>query len=195
VFRACLDPGLHAATMAAHRERVVAGPRGRPLEAGDTVAFEDRHFGLRLRLTARVTAAETPRWFADEQVAGPFRRWRHVHRFAPDGAGGTVMTDEVDFAAPLGPLGRIAEAVFLRRYMERLIRSRSSHLPALLADGDGGPRPRPGRSRGGRPPHPYRAAERRPGVRRPWPPFPGRRTARPPRGRAGPGRRGGVRRR
>ncbi|GAA1071518.1 SRPBCC family protein [Nocardiopsis composta] len=137
VFRACLDPGLHAATMAAHRERVVAGPRGRPLEAGDTVAFEARHFGLRLRLTARVTAAEPPRWFADEQVAGPFRRWRHVHRFAPDGAGGTVMTDEVDFAAPLGPLGRIAEAVFLRRYMERLIRSRSSHLAALLADGDG----------------------------------------------------------
>jgi hypothetical protein len=38
------------------------------------------------------------------------------------------MSDIIDFAAPLGPLGRIAEILVLRRYMRRLIRVRNQHV-------------------------------------------------------------------
>ncbi|SDL85420.1 hypothetical protein SAMN04488074_11416 [Lentzea albidocapillata subsp. violacea] len=42
------------------------------------------------------------------------------------------MRDIVDFAAPLGPLGAIAERIALDRYMPRLIRIRNDHLMAAV---------------------------------------------------------------
>lgn len=41
--------------------------------------------------------------FVDEQVSGPFRMWRHAHRFLPDGTGACVLEDDVAFTLPLAP--------------------------------------------------------------------------------------------
>ncbi len=38
------------------------------------------------------------------------------------------MRDVIEFAAPLGPLGRIAEMLALRHYMPKLIRVRNQHI-------------------------------------------------------------------
>ncbi|MFC7614399.1 hypothetical protein ACFQV2_13590 [Actinokineospora soli] len=38
------------------------------------------------------------------------------------------MRDVIDFAAPLGPLGALAEHAVLNRYMPRLIRIRNQHV-------------------------------------------------------------------
>jgi len=38
------------------------------------------------------------------------------------------MTDMVEFTAPLGVLGRVAERLILARYLERLIRDRGRFL-------------------------------------------------------------------
>jgi ligand-binding SRPBCC domain-containing protein len=62
--------------------------------------------------------------------AGGAHGWSGGHHFEPDGNGGTVMRDVVDFAAPLGPLGAVAEFTMLNRYMPRLIRIRNDHLKA-----------------------------------------------------------------
>jgi hypothetical protein len=42
------------------------------------------------------------------------------------------MTDVIDFASPLGILGRVADATVLSWYMPRLIRARTSYLAANL---------------------------------------------------------------
>lgn len=108
------------------------GPRSGRLALGDRVTFQARHLGLRWRLTARVSEYERPKRFADEQQFGPFKRWHHVHHFTSDGRGGTVMRDVVDFAAPFGPFGLLADRLVLRRYMFRLIGHRSEYMKALL---------------------------------------------------------------
>ncbi|WP_129287740.1 SRPBCC family protein [Streptomyces sp. GZWMJZ-114] len=128
VFDVSLDVDLHRASMAGSGERVVAGVTSGRMGPGDTVTWLARHYGVRWRMTSRISAYERPGYFVDEQVRGPFARWHHAHHFAPDGAGGTVMRDVVDFAAPLGPLGRIAERVALGRYMPRLIRVRNAYV-------------------------------------------------------------------
>ncbi|WP_354644646.1 SRPBCC family protein [Kitasatospora camelliae] len=132
VFEACLDVEAHTRSMAASSERAVAGTTHGHLTLGDTVTFRARHFGLTWRLTARITAYDPPRSFVDEQERGPFNRWRHAHSFEPDGTGGTVMTDVIDFAAPLGILGRIADRTVLGWYMARLIRRRNAYLADTL---------------------------------------------------------------
>lgn len=128
VFDLSLDVGVHTASMAASGERIVGGVASGRMRLGDTVTWQARHFGLSWRMTSRITAFDAPGYFVDEQVAGPFRYWRHEHHLEPDGRGGTVMRDVVEFAAPLGPLGRLAERVVLDRYLRRLIRIRNEHL-------------------------------------------------------------------
>jgi ligand-binding SRPBCC domain-containing protein len=72
---------------------------------------------------------EAPEYFVDEQIKGPFRRFRHVHEFIED-AEGTKMVDRIEFAAPFGPVGRVAEKFVLARYLRRLIEARNRHLTA-----------------------------------------------------------------
>jgi ligand-binding SRPBCC domain-containing protein len=78
-------------------------------------------------MTSRVTSFDFPRSFTDEQVRGPFKAFRHVHEFEPT-AGGSIMTDRVEFTAPLGALGRAVERLVLAGYLERLIRDRGRFL-------------------------------------------------------------------
>lgn len=131
VFDLSLRVETHTASMARSGERAVAGVTAGRLSLGDTVTWQARHFGVRWRMTSVISAWEPPDWFVDEQLAGPFERWRHLHVFEPDGHGGTMMRDVVEFTAPFGPLGVLAETVLLDWYLRRLIRVRNRHLVAV----------------------------------------------------------------
>ena len=135
VFDVSLDVDVHTASMADAGERVVDGVTSGRLALGDTVTWQARHFGLLWRMTSRISAFEPPERFVDEQVDGPFRLWRHEHHFTPDGQGGTLMRDVVDFTAPLRPLGAIAELAVLNRYLPRLISTRNEHVKAIAEAG------------------------------------------------------------
>lgn len=119
---------LHMASMSASRERAIAGVTAGLISEGEEVTWQARHFGVPIRMTSRITAMTQPHYFVDEQVRGPFRRFRHEHEFRPDGAG-TLMIDRVKFDAPLGPLGTMAELV-IGPYLRRLIKKRNSHIAA-----------------------------------------------------------------
>jgi ligand-binding SRPBCC domain-containing protein len=53
--------------------------------------------------------------FVDVQETGPFAAWRHSHEFEAVDSKTTRMVDRVTYRAPLGPIGWIADLVFLRR--------------------------------------------------------------------------------
>ncbi|WNV90554.1 SRPBCC family protein [Umezawaea sp. Da 62-37] len=135
VFDVSLDVGVHTASMADAAEQAVAGVVSGRLRSGDEVTWRARHFGVWWRMGARIVVHEPPEYFVDEQVEGPFRWWRHEHRFAPDGRGGTVMRDVVGYAAPFGPLGRFAEVAVLDRYLRKLIVDRNAHVGAVAEAG------------------------------------------------------------
>lgn len=134
VFDLELDMNAHAASLAASGETATTST-GRPqLGLGDEVTITARHLGRRWRMTSRVTEFDRPCRFVDEQVQGPFAVMRHEHLFASDAAGGTVMTDRMTFAAPLGPLGWVVSRAVLARYLRRLLVTRAAHI-AGLAEG------------------------------------------------------------
>jgi uncharacterized protein len=79
------------------------------------------------------TAWEPPLRFVDEQGAkGPWRRWRHEHRFEIVDEGTTRLVDTIEYEPPLGPLGRIADALFLRRTIENAFTFRQAKTRDLL---------------------------------------------------------------
>ena len=126
---------LHMHSTAATGETVVDGVRSGLMGPGDVVTWRARHFGVRQRLTSRITAFDRPHHFRDSMVRGAFARFNHDHRFHEVG-GVTVMTDVFDFDSPLGPLGRIADALVLTAYLRRFLARRNDVLKTI-AESDG----------------------------------------------------------
>lgn len=129
VFDLARDIGFHERSMAATGERAVAGRRDGPIRAGETVTWRARHFGRWWTLTSRLTEIDAPTTFTDEQVAGPFRRFRHRHTFRTV-PGGTMMIDDWEHEAPFGPVGRIVDRLVLTRHMCGLLEARNAALKA-----------------------------------------------------------------
>lgn len=78
-------------------------------------------------LTSRITLFERPRRFRDSMVRGAFARFDDDHLFEVDGDC-TIMRDRFDFTSPLGPLGRLADALVLTRYMRGFLVERNRVL-------------------------------------------------------------------
>src|SRR5215471_12271595 len=51
------------------------------IRLGDRVTWRARHFGISWTLTSEITAMESPSYFQDVMVRGPFRMMRHDHFF------------------------------------------------------------------------------------------------------------------
>lgn len=117
----------HKDSMSRSREEAVAGVTTGLISLGEEVTWRAWHFGVPLRMTSRITLMQAPERFVDEQVRGPFRRFRHVHKFHPDAAG-TTMVDQVTFEAPFGVVGRAVEKLVLASYLQKLIETRNRHL-------------------------------------------------------------------
>jgi ligand-binding SRPBCC domain-containing protein len=126
-FDLARDVDVHASSTARTRERAVAGVRSGLLGPGDTVTWEAVHFGLRQRLTARITRFEPPHLFEDEMVRGAFHSFTHRHEFRPAGSG-TLMVDTFCYRSPLGLLGIAADKLFLERYMRSFLAERAAFL-------------------------------------------------------------------
>jgi len=94
----------------------------------------------RVEWLARITDFEWNSHFCDEQVKGPFASWKHRHgivaetRADESGApvNGTLVSDEVEYSLPLGPLGTAAHGLFVRRQMEATFVYRQARLEAIL---------------------------------------------------------------
>ncbi len=104
------------------------------LSLGDQVTWRGRHFLVTQELTSRITQFDRPLHFQDVMVRGAFSSLVHDHSFIATDAG-TRMVDLVVYRAPLGPLGRIAEIVFLSAYLRRFLVERGQCLKGI-AEGE-----------------------------------------------------------
>ena len=134
VFDLARSIDAHLGSMSHSRERAVAGVTSGLIDLGQQVTWKATHFGVPFTMTSRITEMTAPTRFVDEQVRGPFRRFRHEHRFERVGDG-TLMLDTIDFTSPGGPIGRLVDRIGLERYMARLIGQRNGFLKAQAESG------------------------------------------------------------
>jgi len=112
---------LGVITPAAMRFSLVGGAPS--IGSGTRIDYRIRVGPATLRWRSRITAWEPGRRFADVQEIGPYRAWWHEHAFRADGAR-TVMEDRVLYAPPLGPIGRIANRLFVAPALTKIFRHR-----------------------------------------------------------------------
>jgi 8-oxo-dGTP diphosphatase len=101
--------------------------RVRLLAPGDEVRVAVRVLpGLRIPVRTWVTRIE-PDGMTSTFLAGPVRRVEHVVTLTPSPVG-TWLRDELRWTTPLGPLGRLADRMLLRRVLRRVLAARAEAI-------------------------------------------------------------------
>jgi ligand-binding SRPBCC domain-containing protein len=136
-FLLSLNIDLHVESTKKTSERAIAGVTHGLIGPGEKVTWQGRHFGLMLTHETLISKYDRPNYFQDVMTRGTFQSFVHDHYFdsMPDDA--TLMRDELWFAAPLGPLGRLAETLFLRRYLTGFLNERNRTIQRI-AEADPG---------------------------------------------------------
>jgi ligand-binding SRPBCC domain-containing protein len=127
-FLLSLSIDLHMESTTVTSERAIAGITHGIIGPGESVTWRGRHFGLMLTHESRITRYERPRYFQDVMVRGAFRSFTHDHYFNFQGENETSMRDELHFAVPLGPIGRMAEVHVLRQHLTRFLIARNQTI-------------------------------------------------------------------
>jgi ligand-binding SRPBCC domain-containing protein len=124
VFDLARSIDLHTQSTSSTGERAIAGVTSGLIGPGQEVTWRARHFGVWQNLTVRITSFERPTHFADTMLRGAFRRMEHHHYFEQT-SGATIMRDIFTYESPLGILGRVADLLFLERYMRSFLIERN----------------------------------------------------------------------
>ena len=115
---------LHKISTAKTNEEAIAGRTTGLINLNETVTWQATHFGLRQKLTSKITALERPKYFTDEQTKGIFKSIIHEHKFEQIG-NKVIMTDIFEFQSPLGILGKIINKLVLTNYLKKLLVDRN----------------------------------------------------------------------
>ncbi len=87
--------------------------------------------GIPLKWKTRITEVIPNKSFTDFQEKGPYKLWKHYHEFIANEKG-VLMKDKVDYELPMGFLGNIAHALFVKKKLEKIFNYRFQILENLF---------------------------------------------------------------
>ena len=133
VFDLSRSIDLHKLSTAHTNEEAIAGKTSGLIGLNESVTWRAKHLGITQKLTSKITAYNAPHYFADEMVKGTFKRFKHEHIFKVQN-GIVTMTDIFDYESPLWVFGKIADALFLKKYMANLLTTRNAMVKEFAED-------------------------------------------------------------
>lgn len=89
--------------------------------------------GIKTRWVTEITHVKDLEYFVDEQRSGPYALWHHKH-FLKEIDGGVQMEDIIDYALPLGAVGRLAHPFLVGPKLEEIFEFRREKLIELFGE-------------------------------------------------------------
>lgn len=127
VFDLSRSIDLHKISTQKTNEEAIAGRTSGLIELNETVTWRAKHFGIYQNLTSKITEFKSPNYFVDEMQKGAFKSFKHEH-FFKSVEYETIMTDVFNYTSPLGFIGRLADKLFLKSYMTKLLQERNQTI-------------------------------------------------------------------
>ena len=118
-------------------ERVTVDGAVPPIAVGNRIVLKTKIGPFPATWVAEYVEVEPGRLFADRQVSGPFAAWLHRHIFLPDGAGGTVLRDSVEYEPPFGVLGRVFGGWFIKKKLKDMFEFRHQATKRMIEEARG----------------------------------------------------------
>jgi ligand-binding SRPBCC domain-containing protein len=100
-------------------------------EEGAVIEYALRVRGFPMRWLTEIERWDPPHGFVDVQRKGPYRLWRHTHRFF-EADGGTRIVDDVAYALPFGPLGSLVHRFQVARDVSKIFDYRTERVRSLV---------------------------------------------------------------
>jgi len=130
VFDLSRSINLHKQSMAKYAEKVIAGKHTGLVELNDTITWNAKHLFKERMLKIKITELKRPHLFIDEAMEGDFKKMKHEHFFKPI-ENGTIMIDQFYFESPYGTLGKWFNAIYLEKYIEKLLTERNRAIKQI----------------------------------------------------------------
>lgn len=126
------DPGnLNEITPKSMSFQILSGAT-KPMYAGMLIRYKIAPFlGIKMNWTTEITQVVQDKMFIDEQRFGPYKFWHHQHHFKKVD-GGVQMKDLLHYAIPLGPIGRIANAVYVENQIDHIFAHRMVEIDRVF---------------------------------------------------------------
>jgi ligand-binding SRPBCC domain-containing protein len=125
VFNLSRSISLHKISTAGTNEEAVAGVTSGLINKDETVTWKAKHLFKTRQHTSKITAMDIPDHFVDEMIAGDFESFRYDHYFKAVN-NGIIMIDILEFETPYGTAGKIVNALYLKKYLERFLQKRNN---------------------------------------------------------------------
>jgi ligand-binding SRPBCC domain-containing protein len=108
-------------------ELKIINSTGQKLAQGSEIWLEGKIMMMlpkRTKWHSKITlfsASSQKREYVDEMLTGPFKKWRHLHKFddTDNSQKQTQVMDQIDFELPCGILGRLFDG-YAERTLEKL---------------------------------------------------------------------------
>lgn len=134
VFDLSRSIDLHKISTKQTNEKAIAGKTSGLIGMNESVTWRAKHFGFYQNLTSKITKFDRPNHFTDEMQKGIFKSFEHDHIFT-EFEGKTLMKDIFDYESPFGFLGKLADKLFVKKYMTELLSERN-RIIKMFAESD-----------------------------------------------------------
>jgi ligand-binding SRPBCC domain-containing protein len=124
------DIAIHELSAKDTNESAIAGKTSGLCELDDEITWQATHFGIKQRLTVKITKLNRPIFFEDMMLKGAFKSMRHEHHFRSKG-NATEMIDLFMYEVPFGILGKCFDKLILKKYMTRFLTARNQMIKEL----------------------------------------------------------------
>ncbi|MEZ4984150.1 MAG: SRPBCC family protein [Saprospiraceae bacterium] len=112
--------------------KILSPVAGKEMYAGMIVQYKVSPFaGIPMDWITEITHIEDQSFFIDDQRVGPYALWHHQHHFQEQD-GGTLMRDILHYQVPYGPIGTIANWLFVERMVDGIFTHRSKVIERLF---------------------------------------------------------------
>jgi ligand-binding SRPBCC domain-containing protein len=99
---------------------IVEKPTEEHIFSGMRIQYRVRPLlGIPMKWITHITRVEPGKAFIDLQEKGPFAFWEHLHEFRVV-PGGVEMEDTVNYRLPMGPIGKFAHWLFVKRKLNKI---------------------------------------------------------------------------
>lgn len=121
---------LHEVSLEHTGEKAIDGKTSGLIEKGEFVTWQAKHFGIKQRLSVKITEMKPPDYFCDEMTEGAFKNMRHEHFFETKETG-ALMIDKFSYEAPFWIFGAFFDYFVLKNYMTRLLEGRNQIIKRI----------------------------------------------------------------
>ncbi|WP_415063806.1 TIGR01777 family oxidoreductase [Bdellovibrio sp.] len=97
------------------------------VKQGTLIDYRLKIHGVPAAWKTEIDEWQPPYKFVDNQLRGPYRLWHHTHEFRPF-CGGTLLVDRVRYRLPLGYIGWLMGANFVRQDVENIFAFRRKFI-------------------------------------------------------------------